>query len=95
MNEQEYFIRTGAGLKRIILHTRTYLFQSSDSEAEDADPSSAGPSTSTGKKKREPALLTDFGRNVNVEKVLSEQRDLRDKAKAEHATKKERDKEDR
>ena len=40
-------------------------------------------------------LPADVGRNANVEKVLNEQKELKDKAKAEHQKKKDKDKEDR
>jgi len=72
------------------------LAQQSDESDEDED--NKGPSSSAKKKgtqDADSALENAFGRNVNAEKVLNEQRDLKDKAKAESAKKRERDKEDR
>jgi len=61
-----------------------------DSDTDD-DPS-AGPSK---KKTSESSLPSDVGRHANVSKVLNEQKEVRDNAKAEAAKKKERDKDDR
>ena len=40
-------------------------------------------------------LSAEFGRNDNAEKVMNEQKEFKEKQKAESAKKKERDKEDR
>lgn len=54
------------------------------------------PATSGVKKKQVgPIAPIEVGRNANIEKVLNEQKEVKDRAKAEHQRKKEKDKEDR
>jgi len=70
---------------------------SEDEEQPDGKPKPGTSGTGTVEKRKAggTTLPMDVGRNANVEKVLNEQKEQRDIAKAEHLKKKERDKEDR